>query len=350
MVCFDDTDADKLDCPVLRVSPFAWQSLPWLLRKFFSAWRRLAKTPVLYLSVSESERLAAFFKEHNVKAVLAEYGKTACIVQHACRSAGARLFVHFHGADASRDLKDWRIRRAYRRLGRNVAGIITPSRFLADKLVAIGMPAEKTHIIPCGVDPDEFKPGGEPDPNLILAVGRFVEKKAPHHTIVAFAKIAAKHPGARLEMIGDGALFETCRQLVEQAGLQERITLHGECAHEVVHRKMAQAAVFVQHSVTAANGDTEGLGVSILEAMSSGLPVVSTRHNGIPEAVVDGETGLLVDEHDVEGMSLALDRLLGDAQLCADMGAAGRARVIERFSAEKTIGELRQLLINVPHE
>ena len=107
---------------------------------------------------------------------------------------------------------------------------------------------------------------------------------------------------------------------------------------------MAQAVMFVQHSVISKQGDTEGLPVGILEAMASGLPIVSTRHAGIPEAVTDGETGLLVDEHDVDGMANAMDKLLSNPSLKKSMGMAGRKRVIEHFSAKQEIHRLRQVL------
>ena len=107
---------------------------------------------------------------------------------------------------------------------------------------------------------------------------------------------------------------------------------------------MHRAAIFVQHSVTASNGDTEGFPVVIAEAMVSALPVVSTRHSGIPEGVVEGETGLLVAEGDVDGMGAALARLLADPSLAAKMGAAGRARALEKLDQNRARARLREIL------
>jgi glycosyltransferase involved in cell wall biosynthesis len=100
----------------------------------------------------------------------------------------------------------------------------------------------------------------------------------------------------------------------------------------------------VQHSVTGPNGDTEGLPVAIVEAMASALPVLSTRHSGIPEVVLDGETGLLVDEHDVSGMAEAMATLLGDTNRARAMGEAGRRRVLANFTHDHVRDRLRAIM------
>ena len=123
-----------------------------------------------------------------------------------------------------------------------------------------------------------------------------------------------------------------------------RVTLHGALDHAACGALMRRAAVFAQHSVTASNGDTEGFPVAIAEAMASALPVVATRHSGIPEGVVDGETGLLVAEGDVAAMGAALARLLADPGLAARMGAAGRARARATLDQETARARLRDIL------
>jgi colanic acid/amylovoran biosynthesis glycosyltransferase len=96
----------------------------------------------------------------------------------------------------------------------------------------------------------------------------------------------------------------------------------------------------VQHSVCAEDGDTEGTPVAILEAMSAGLPVVATRHAGIVDVVVEGETGLLVDEEDVSGMTAFMVKLAEDDELVARLGKSARRRAVENYSMEKSIGAL----------
>jgi glycosyltransferase involved in cell wall biosynthesis len=127
--------------------------------------------------------------------------------------------------------------------------------------------------------------------------------------------------------------------------LQDRVTLHGVQPSPVVADLMAKADIFLQHSATdPTNGDMEGLPVAILEAMARGLPVVSTRHAGIPEQVVEEETGFLVDEGDVDGMAKGILRLAIDPSLRQRMGQAGHRRAMENFTWEKNRDELRAVM------
>ena len=101
-------------------------------------------------------------------------------------------------------------------------------------------------------------------------------------------------------MIGDGELWEEAKQYVQEHGLEKSVLFRGQQSPEAILSALQQADVFIQHSVITPSGDSEGTPNSILEASACALPIVSTRHAGIPEAVVDGETGILVNEHDVQ--------------------------------------------------
>ena len=204
-------------------------------------------------------------------------------------------------------------------------------------------PERLIRVVPCGIEPGDFPPG-TPEPGRVLALGRLVEKKAPHLTIRAFALAAKDHPQAHLDIVGDGPLRGAVEAAAAEAGLGDRVTLHGALPHEACRALMRRAQIFAQHSVTAANGDTEGAPVAVAEAMATALPVVATRHSGIPEQVLDGETGILVAEGDVAGMGAAIARLLADPGLAARMGAAGRARALERLDQSRLLDELRSIL------
>jgi glycosyltransferase involved in cell wall biosynthesis len=172
-----------------------------------------------------------------------------------------------------------------------------------------------------------------------------VSKKRPDLTIRAFAAVAQRHLDATLFMVGDGPLRSECQVLVDHLGISQRVHFLGEQTHERVRELMNIADVFVQHSVTAPNGDAEGLPVAILEAMASGMPVVSTLHSGIPEAVESGVTGLLIGEHDVNGMGRAMLTLTDNPDLARGMGAAGRVRAVSCFSTHDTIAQLRAVVM-----
>ena len=275
-------------------------------------------------------RIRDFWRSHGVTAVLAEFGPLGCWIAPVARAHGVPVFTYFRGYDASRRLSSRRTVAAYRRMAAQVDGFFAVSQFLVDNLARAGVVHPNTHVIPSGMNPRVFRPGVK-EPGLVVAVGRLVEKKRPDLTVRAFARAARAHPHARLAIVGDGPLLEPCRRIAADAGVGARVEFLGARDHAFVAELLGRAAVFAQHSVTDPSGETEGLPSSIQEAMAAGAVVVSTRHAGIPEAVVDGVTGLLVAEHDEPGFSRALESALADPQRAAQMADAARRYAVERF-------------------
>lgn len=274
-------------------------------------------------------------------AVLAEYGPTGVRVVDACRRARLPLVVHFHGYDASVRSVLAEHEEGYRRVFSEADAIIAVSRAMRQTLVDLGAPPQKVHHCPYGVDCGVFQPVDvAASPPTFLAVGRLVEKKAPHLTVLAFAQVHREYPAARLRLIGDGPLMGACRDLVTALDLDFAVTLLGDLPHARVQQEMQRARAFVQHSVQAMNGDCEGTPNAILEAGASGLPVVATRHAGIPDVVVEGETGFLVDERDVPLMARRMARLAGDGDLAGRMGHAARRHVASHFAIESRLAGL----------
>lgn len=280
-------------------------------------------------------------RESRAAAVLAEYGISGVAALDACRATNVPLIVHFHGYDAYK--KDTLAKHAqnYAVMFREAAAIVAVSHAMRRQLISLGAPPEKVHYNPCGVDCHLFD-AAEPAKAapVFLSIGRFVEKKAPHLTLLAFAEVLRRHPDARLRMIGDGPLWESCHDLAKGLGIAEAVTFLGAQPHAVVREETRAARCFVQHSIEALSGDSEGTPVAVLEAGASGLPVVATRHAGIPDVVIEEETGLLVDEHDVDGMAEQMSRLAGDAHLAGVLGGAARRRIQNHFSMEISIGRL----------
>jgi glycosyltransferase involved in cell wall biosynthesis len=285
--------------------------------------------------------LRAVFLRIHPHAVLAEYGTTGVHALKACRWAGVPLVVHFHGFDASKKSILRKHQAGYRRLFQEAAALVAVSRAMQQKLISLGARPEKVHYCPYGVEFRRFS-GGRPsaNPPVFLAVGRFVEKKSPDSTLRAFAETFRAHPESRLRMIGDGPLLAPCRDLAAALGVGAAVTFLGAQPHEAVAREMCMARAFVQHSVEASDGDCEGLPVVILEAGAAGLPVIATRHAGIPDVIVDGETGLLVHERDVAGMAVLMGKMVDDPQLAAQLGQAARARIEQHFSMQESIDRL----------
>jgi glycosyltransferase involved in cell wall biosynthesis len=215
---------------------------------------------------------------------------------------------------------------------------------LADKLANIGCPRDKLHISPNGVDPFNFVPANNRSSLTIAAVGRLVEKKAPHLTIEAFSRIAADFTESRLEMVGDGPLADVCQATIDRYGLQHKVKMHGVQNSAFVSNLLQRSTLFAQHSVVGSNGDTESFGVSIIEAMAAELPVVTTKHNGFVDTVMEGVTGFLVEEHDVSGMAAAMAKLLAAPDLAVRMGKAGRQRVLNNFTLCHARNRLREIM------
>ena len=292
---------------------------------------------------SRSAYLADLLRRNEVDTMMVEYGSVAVHLTEAAQLANCRFFVHFHGVDASKALRDPAVVARYQDMFAMAAGIIAPSAFIAAKLAEIECPGNKLHVVPCGVDITQIVPSAGTGQDL-LAVGRFTEKKAPLTSIAAFARVKDRFPHATLTMLGDGPLLEDARTEAKKFGLTKSIGLPGMVDATEVQSEMQRSSIFVQHSVTAANGDVEGLPVAILEAMAAQLPVVSTQHSGIPEAVADGKTGFLVAEGDVEGMAAQIMALLDDPEMAQTFGMAGRKKVAEGFTIEATNGRLREIM------
>ncbi len=293
----------------------------------------------------EQRSLMRFLQDQNVQVVLGEYLNWALPWLEPVRAMGLRFFAHAHGYDISACLRDPQWRERYREYNR-AAGVITMSEFSRARLLELGLEPDRVHVIPYGVDVPETCPERAPqEVVLCIAVGRMVAKKAPMRTLEAFRLAAAEHPMLRLDYLGDGPLMPDVQKYVQDFDLGERVTLWGSRPSEEVLTRIRQADLFVQHSLTdPQTGDTEGLPVSILEAMAAGLPVVSTRHTGIPEAVVDGETGCLVAEGDAAGMAECLAMLAADAERRRAMGQAGWRRARARFAWPQERRALLRLL------
>ncbi|WP_200387901.1 glycosyltransferase [Thiocapsa imhoffii] len=327
-----------LDCQ----GPLSSNALPWLLRQ------RLRRR--LYGSQLSLDELALLdsFDQQKVDVVLAEYGMTGAALVPVCRRAGLPLIVHFHGRDATvQSILDSH-RDSYAVLFEYASAVVAVSRDMEKRLIALGCPKDKLIYNPYGPRDEffEIKPRNSASP-MFIAVGRFVDKKAPFNILFAFKRVLERHVNARLVMVGTGPLWFACQVLTERLQLQHAVSLPGAVEPARVRDLFAGALAFVQHSVTGPDGDMEGTPVAVLEAGAAGLPIIATRHAGIADVVVEGETGYLVDEHDVDGMAADMSRLLEQPGLAHKMGTAGRLRIREKFTMARHIGCLDQCIIDV---
>jgi glycosyltransferase involved in cell wall biosynthesis len=175
---------------------------------------------------------------------------------------------------------------------------------------------------------------------LLLSVAQLWERKGLEDLVRACGHLRDRGSEFRCEIVGEGPLRPRLEALIAELRLGELVTLTGPLPHPEVVARLAAARAFVLPCVVAPDGDRDGIPNVILEAMASGLPVVSTPVSGIPEVVRDGETGYLVPEHDPEAVASACERLLTDADLASRLGEAGRVFVRREFDLHRNVDRL----------
>jgi glycosyltransferase involved in cell wall biosynthesis len=279
----------------------------------------------------------------------AHFGPGGALALPIARALGIPLVVTFHGADATKETH-YRRRLVPRIYGRRLAALqreaalfVCVSEFVRDRLLARGFPPEKLSVIHQGVELDAAQPAaaeaaGDP---YVLFVGRFVEKKGVSHLIEAMRLLEGR---ARLVLIGDGPLSGALRE--EARGLKH-VEFLGWLPNSEVRSWMQGAIALCVPSVTAREGDSEGLPTVIFEAMAEAVPVVGSDHAGIAEAVEHGTTGLLVPEGDPRALAAALASLIERPELRQRLGAAARVAAAERFSALRQSRVLEAALLRV---
>lgn len=246
-----------------------------------------------------------------------------------------RLVTVFHGADVS-----WQLEVAgadvYQPLFAKGDLFMPISEHWKRKLIALGCPEQRLVVHRMGIDPDRFallERGLEPGQAVqLITIARLVEKKGVEYGIRAVAQLAARQRNVQYTIIGDGPLRPSLEALVDQLGLRDRVSLVGSRDQDAVLAAFNRSHITLAPSVTGQNGDQEGIPVSLMEAMATGMPVVSTVHTGIPELVSDGVSGYLVPERDADALAQALERLIDHPESWPAMGRAGRRQVVEHFN------------------
>jgi len=265
------------------------------------------------------------------------------------------LYVHCHGYDTT-----WEMRRAdapsscvhpaghrdaVRRLAQR-AILVANSHTAAQRLLDIGIPQERVLVKPYGVPVPAEPPRGRPDVDglAILYLGRLVDFKGPDLMIYAFEKACERGLKGHLTIAGDGPLRAMCELLRSRSKFRDRITLLGIVDAATGESLRASADVFTAHNCLGpVSGQEEAFGVSIVEAMSAGLPVVTGRSGGPTENIADGEDGLLVEPGDVEAHAEAFLRLEADRDLRERIGQAAWRKAKE-FSCDRERTRLREIL------
>jgi glycosyltransferase involved in cell wall biosynthesis len=303
----------------------------------------------------ERRRIQRVLKRVRPDLVHAHFGPMGVLIAPVARGLGVKCITSFHAYDVTTVPKQQFWKEQYRSLWSQGAAFTGVSRHICGLLEALGAGREKIVRISNGVDLSKFPfnpPGKRFDGKNVecLFVGRLVEKKAPLLVLRAFEsarKALGRKADLRLHIVGDGPLMRKLREERQALGLDHCVDIHGALSHQEVRAMMQQAHLYLQHSVTAPDGDQEGLPVGLIEASATGLPIVSTRHDGIPEVVLDGKAGFLVEEHDVEGMAEKLACLAASSSLWDQMGRTAREHVERHMRLDVQAGTWGDLYARV---
>lgn len=225
------------------------------------------------------------------------------------------------------------------------------------KLIKLGCPEDRIRVHHMGVDTEKLKPveadpgGGVPSERgralRLLTVARLVEVKGVRYGIEAVGELIKRGYDVEYRIAGQGDLIDELRELVSTLGIGDRVKILGGQTKGEVFELLRWGEILIGPSVTDRNGAQEGGPVAFMEAMSMGLPVVSTNYGGIPEIVSDGVTGILTPERDVAAIAEAVARLIDEPALREGMGKAGREYILEHYNIEKENERLIEIFGNL---
>ena len=273
--------------------------------------------------------------------VHAHFGTAAVWAMPVTQELGIPLVATFYGFDISRLPRQAAWRERYRELWQRAAAITALSEVMKAKIVALGCPADKVHVVHLGKRTGDyvFRPRTGPVRHLV-SVGRLSDKKGHADLIAALSEV----PDLTLRIVGDGALREPLQRQIAAAGLQDRVTLVGSLPHAEVKRELDEADAFVLTSRIAADGDEEGTPTVLMEALALGIPTISTQHAGIPEIIPSEDHRFLAPERDVAAIAQCLRTLVAStpAQRVA-MATRGRTRVEREFNVATEVSAFLRL-------
>ncbi len=316
------------------------------------AWQTYREPKVMLLALAlfpKSVRFARDMEELGIDHIHAHFAWIEGISAGVAKDLNGTTFtIHPHAFGLFT-----RNRRDVRRELENATQVVTISeyhrRYIAD--LAPGVAADHIRVVHCGIEPDRIQPPAErtrEGPLRILAVGRAVEKKGHEYLIEACGQLRKQRGDFQCDLVvGAGGRRQQLEALVDRFELRDCVNLFDARDEDGIFQLLAQADIFALPCVVAESGDRDGVPVSLMEAMASELPVISTPVTGIPELIDDGENGFLVPPRDAPALAAALETLLDDAELRARLGAAGRAKVLKEFDVRDSAATMATIFRSV---
>jgi colanic acid/amylovoran biosynthesis glycosyltransferase len=256
-----------------------------------------------------------------------------------------KLIVTFHGYDLTLHVKSHG-NKVYKELFTEADLIMPISERWKNELIRMGCEEKKIIVHRMGINTVKFRRSSRnihKNRNIkILSVARFVEKKGLKYGIEAVAKVAMKYNNVKYNIIGGGELRDELERLISDLSIEEHIKLIGWKSQNEIKVLMSETDIFLAPSVTSRNGDQEGIPVVLMEAMASGIPVISTYHSGIPELIEDGKSGFLAPERDVDTLVEKILYLIEHTDKCVDIRNYGRKTIMENFDINTLNDRLKE--------
>ncbi len=327
--------------PVERIRLLRPAMMPPPANKLVSLWRLLAQDLPLYAKVLY--KAAQVVRRHDINLVCVGELVTGSWLGIALKKLfGCKLVIYVHGEEIT-TRTDGRLGQKRKQFLLAADKVVAVSSFTCDAMSAMGVPPSSMVLIQNGVDVDRFTPG-ERDPALmarhglhgkqvILTVGRMVPRKGADMAVRAMKQVVARRPGVHYLIVGDGELRPELERLIAAEGLQEWVTLVGKVSDDDLLRYLRLCDLFLMPNRTMPDGDTEGFGLVFREANACRKPVIGGRAGGVVEAVADGVSGLLVDGNDPDAIAAAVERILGDPALAAQLADGGLRLAREHSTA-----------------
>ncbi len=297
--------------------------------------------PIVYRG--EFQTLFRILRRRPVDMMHIYFGHTAVHLLPFIEAWKRPCVVSFHGADVMMR-KDRNYGESMRRMLEIVPLVMVRSESLRERVVGLGCAPAKIRLNRTGI-PLEHYPYFQRDYPAdgrwqIVQACRLIPKKGIRTSLKAFAAFVAKYPQAQFVLAGEGPMEQTLREYVSELGLSEHVQFCGFLKQQELNELYRRSHIFTHPSQLTADQNQEGIPNSMLEAMSTGLPVLATHHGGIPEAVNDGVDGVLVEEQDHAALATEMLALVGDQQRWHRMGDAASESVHNNFEQAAQIARL----------
>ena len=318
------------------------------LRRF---WFRQMRDKPWQISDAELRELLSVLSETRARLLHIYFGHIAVHLLPLIRGWQHPSIVSFHGADVMVDMNRPAYRDATLQMVDAVTLVLVRSKSLRRTLVDLGCDPKKIEIQRTGIPLEEF-PFRERDlPNngewRFVQAGRLIEKKGLPVTLRAFAIVLKQYPSATLTIVGEGPLLGELHKLAHELGVADRVSFTGFVSQEELREIYYRSHIFLHPSQTGRDGNQEGVPNSMLEAMATGLPVFATEHGGIPEAIDNGVSGVLVAERDDEALAQGLLSALQDPDALSRIARCGADAVRQKFDLSNQVQHLEDVYFRV---